>query len=222
MNSNIPRKAFFKEIESGFIFESSLKNNCATIDLSTNNLELNKVKTVKYLAEYVKTKITEHNKKYGIGGYLEKRKIYEISNVFTSNEGFRNNHLGIDIWAPQNTKVFSIIDGTVHSYKFNKVSGDYGATLILKHNIGENTFFTLYGHLSLKSIQNKILNQPIKKGECIADLGDFSENGNWPPHLHFQLILGIEGYHGDYPGVCNDGDLDFHKNNCPNPMFVLK
>ena len=51
---------------------------------------------------------------------------------------------------------------------------------------------------------------------------NFSENGNWPPHLHFQLILGIESYHGDYPGVCNDGDLDFYKNNCPNPMFVLK
>jgi len=48
-------------------------------------------------------------------------------------------------------------------------------------------------------------------------LGKPDENGGWPPHLHFQLIRDMQGFVGDYPGVCAKQDLTFYANNCPDP-----
>ena len=48
------------------------------------------------------------------------------------------------------------------------------------------------------------------------------ENGDYPPHLHFQIILDIENFYGDYPGVCSENDLKYYSQNCPDPNLVLK
>ncbi|MFK7782228.1 peptidoglycan DD-metalloendopeptidase family protein, partial [Psychroserpens sp.] len=100
--------------------------------------------------------------------------------------------------------------------------GDYGPTIILQHVIQDSRFYTLYGHLSLSSIVNLKVGQKFKKGELIATLGDASVNGDYPPHLHFQIIKDIQHYVGDYPGVCSKQDLEFYIHNCPNPNFLLK
>jgi peptidoglycan LD-endopeptidase LytH len=47
------------------------------------------------------------------------------------------------------------------------------------------------------------------------------ENGNWPPHLHFQLIADMEGWKGDYPGVCKYSEREKWLGNCPDPDLVL-
>jgi len=52
-------------------------------------------------------------------------------------------------------------------------------------------------------------------------LGNESENGNWPPHLHFQIINDIEGKFGDYPGVCSFKEIDKYSANCINPKYIL-
>ena len=67
--------------------------------------------------------------------------------------------------------------------------GDYGATIILTHILEGITFYSLYGHLSLNSIKNIHEGERIKKGNVFAEFGIPTENGHWPPHLHFQLIL---------------------------------
>lgn len=41
----------------------------------------------------------------------------------------------------------------------------------------------------------------FKKGKKLAALGNSFENGDYAPHLHFQIIKNIENYTGDYPGV---------------------
>jgi hypothetical protein len=46
-------------------------------------------------------------------------------------------------------------------------------------------------------------------------------NGNWPPHLHFQLIRDMQGKRGDYPGVVRADELAFYRDNCPDPMALL-
>jgi hypothetical protein len=48
---------------------------------------------------------------------------------------------------------FSALDGTLHSFNFNAGFGDYGPTIILEHNV-ENQTFILYGHLSLDSLED--------------------------------------------------------------------
>jgi murein DD-endopeptidase MepM/ murein hydrolase activator NlpD len=83
-------------------------------------------------------------------------------------------------------------------------------------------FYTLYGHLSRTSIKDLNKNTQITKNQCIGYLGDFTVNGDYAPHLHFQIMKDIEDYEGDYPGVCSQNNLAFYSANCPDPNLVLK
>jgi peptidoglycan LD-endopeptidase LytH len=134
----------------------------------------------------------------------------------------RRLHLGIDIWGPAGTKVMAPLNGVVHSFAFNNNDSDYGATLILTHNIGGISFHTLYGHLSLNSLKNGYEGKNISRGEVIGEFGMRFENGNWPPHLHFQLIRDMQGWKGDYPGVCRFSQRSEWLENCPDPDLVLQ
>ena len=59
----------------------------------------------------------------------------------------------------------------------------------MEHEINADLiFYTLYGHLSPISKDLKV-GQTVKKGEQIATIGTFPQNGNWAEHLHFQVIL---------------------------------
>lgn len=172
---------------------------------------------------YIDAFLKKNKATVAFGGYLEKRDIYKRSSHFNndSNEE-RNIHLGIDLWCKAGTKVLAVSDGEIHSFKNNKNYGDYGPTIILKHVVNTVTFFSLYGHLSLESIQDIKEGQYIKKGEVIGYLGNNDVNGDYAPHLHFQLMKDIGNYKGDYPGVCSEKDIDFYKDNCINPNLLLK
>ena len=152
----------------------------------------------------------------------KKRNISDLSYP-TRGQGAepRRLHLGIDIWGKADTPIYSPLIGTVHSFAFNDAYGDYGATLILQHQIDDQIFHTLYGHLSLKSIQDKKEGQTIEGGDWIASFGEPKENGHWPPHLHFQVILDMQGLKGDYPGVCKYSEREKYLANCPDPDFIL-
>ena len=65
-------------------------------------------------------------------------------------------------------------------------------------------------------------NNQVSKKQVIGYLGDAAINGDYSPHLHFQIIKDIEHYHGDYPGVSSQNDLVFFSSNCPDPNLVLK
>ena len=133
----------------------------------------------------------------------------------------RNIHLGMDLWCNAGTEVLCPIDGVIHSFQDNTHFGDYGPTLILEHCIHEYVFYTLYGHLSRESLQGKQKGKSVATGETIATLGTASVNGDYAPHLHFQIIKDLQGMKGDYPGVCSLEDLDFYTHNCPNPNMLL-
>lgn len=174
--------------------------------------------------KYINSYLQKNNAKVAYGGYLEKRDIYNRSPHFNKveKENQRNIHLGVDLWCDANTNVLSVIDGEIHSFKNNTNFGDYGPTIILKHQIDNQTFYSLYGHLSEKSIKNLQVGEKVQQGQIIAQLGDNTVNGDYAPHLHFQLIIDIEDNFGDYPGVCSQKDLEFYRQNCPNPNHLLK
>ena len=93
---------------------------------------------------------------------------------------------------------------------------------MIKHYINNMIFYTLYGHLSRASIECLSENTQITKGEVVGFIGSSEINGDYAPHLHFQIIKDIEHYKGDYPGVCSQADIEFYSNNCPDPNLVLK
>lgn len=174
---------------------------------------------------YIDGQLQQNNARYGIGGYNEHRTIYKASKVFdgdTENEEPRRLHLGIDIWGKPLTAVMAPLDGIVHSFAFNNNFGDYGATIILSHRLDDISFFTLYGHLSLNSLKNLQEGQRIEKGETFCEFGIPIENGHWPPHLHFQLIVEIGNYKGDYPGVCKFSEREKWLMNSPDADLVLQ
>ncbi len=159
--------------------------------------------------------------RYGIGGYGEDRILYQRSEHFDGKEP-RSIHLGIDIWGPAGTKVFTPIGGTVHSFAYNDHFGDYGATIILQHQLDTIVFHTLYGHLSLRDLVPLQVGKFISRGELLGNFGEPNENGDWPPHLHFQIIEDMRVNVGDYPGVCAPSEKEKYLANCPDPNLILK
>jgi murein DD-endopeptidase MepM/ murein hydrolase activator NlpD len=84
------------------------------------------------------------------------------------------------------------------------------------------SFYTLYGHLSLNSIKNIQEGDRIEKGDVFGEFGIPSENGSWPPHLHFQIISNIGEWKGDYPGVCKFSEKEKWLANSPDPDIILQ
>lgn len=207
---------------------SNLREDYIPIDLSIENTvlanQLDANSTSQDWEDYINSFLEKNQKKVAYGGYLEHRFLYERSKYFTqeNKEERRNRHLGIDLWCPANTSVLAPFDGIIHSFANNINHGDYGPTIILEHRLSDFIFYTLYGHLTLESIQAAEIGQFIKKGKEFAQLGTSRVNGDYAPHLHFQIIKNLEGNIGDYPGVCSVKTLEFYKNNCPDPNLILK
>lgn len=193
------------------------------IDLSDTNRELEGINVSDPIEcqNYIDRVLQDNGAKVAFGGYLEKRQLYKEAQLFTS-ENPRNIHIGIDFWCTVGTKVLAPLDGKLHSFKNNAKKGDYGPTIILEHSVSGVTFYSLYGHLSLNSISGLEIGQNFRTGQVIATLGETAINVNYAPHLHFQLIMDIDGYFGDYPGVCSEMDLTFYIENCPNPNLILR
>ena len=218
---------FLKSLRAHSVMDAAImKSDYIALDLSVCNSDLKSVNVSSSyeLEKFICNHIKMNDAKVAFGGYLEKRGIYQRSTYFSQQkpEEERNIHLGIDIWSDANSPIFALLSGTVHSFKNNTNHGDYGPTIILKHQIDDQTFYTLYGHLSLESIANIKVGEEVKQGEQIATLGTSEVNGDYPPHLHFQVIKNIQDYKGDYPGVCSLLNLEFYKVNCPDPNLLLK
>ena len=193
------------------------------LDLSDGNADLESFSIVDpaECQTYIDGIVKSTSAQVAYGGYLEKRNLYR-DKVGFGGEALRNIHLGIDFWAAEGTSVLVPLEGTVHSFQNNDTVGDYGPTIILRHEIENMVFYSLYGHLSLGSLEGLVIGNTFKQGDVLATLGTPEINVNYAPHLHFQLIQDMEGKKGDYPGVCNENRVAFYAKNCPNPNFLLK
>jgi murein DD-endopeptidase MepM/ murein hydrolase activator NlpD len=194
-------------------------------NLTATNTELNAdiVGDTAKFSQWVDKKLADNHCRYGIGGYMELRTIYDNRAQFdTTGEERRNLHLGVDIWGDAGTPVYAPLSGTIHSFQDNGNFGDYGPTIILTHNLNGFTLYSLYGHLSRANLAGLSIGQPIASGQQIANLGEGYENGNWPPHLHFQLMLDMEGKSGDYYGACRKSEKEKYLQNIPDPQLLLQ
>jgi murein DD-endopeptidase MepM/ murein hydrolase activator NlpD len=197
------------------------------LDFTDANTELDAdtINDTLLFSAYVSGKLSAAGARYGIGGYAEYRTVYSRSKVFdplVPGAEPRRLHLGIDIWGEAGTPVSAPMKGIIHSFAFNDHFGDYGATIILQHDIMPYPLYSLYGHLSLRDLDDLYVGKPVAAGQCIAHFGQPVENGHWPPHLHFQLMFDMEGMVGDYPGVCKFSERQKYLSNCPDPDRILE
>jgi len=216
----------FRSIESAKVIAPKIDYHDYTpLDLSVSNLELHnhKLETASDYEIFIQKYLDKNKGKIAFGGYIETRNLYKRSTVFKSeNNHERNIHIGLDLWINEAATIHAALAGKIHSFQNNTALGDYGPTIILEHKIEGIVFHTLYGHLSEASLLGKKVGDVVTKGEQIATLGLPPINGDYAPHLHFQIIIDMEEKIGDYPGVCSEKKLEFYKNNCPNPNLLLK
>lgn len=196
-----------------------------SFDLSKTNAELTEFDTSssRSISDYVDLIIERAGGKIAYGGYDEQRSIYDRSIYFSDAQQERRNiHLGVDLWCAAGTEILAPLEGRVHSFADNANHGDYGPCIILEHNFDGQIFYSLYGHLSRLSLDVIEVGEKVSTGDVIAKLGEPFENGDYAPHLHFQLIRDLQGKKGDYPGVCTQSLRDFYLSNCPDPNLILK
>ncbi len=174
-------------------------------------------------AEAIELLLSEYGACAALGRYAEDRDCYS-GEQFLDGAQARSVHLGVDIFVPAGTRVHAPFDATVVAAVLNDKHLDYGPTVILEHALqgAPRVFYTLYGHLSLDTLDALATGQKLVAGEVFARIGDEQENGHWPPHLHVQLVLDLLGETSNFNGVCAPSELGFWRQVCPDPSPVLK
>ncbi|MGA1721625.1 MAG: aminotransferase class III-fold pyridoxal phosphate-dependent enzyme [bacterium] len=165
--------------------------------------------------------IESAQKIFALGLYDEIRLCYTAPE-FQQDLESRTVHLGLDVFGLAGTPIFAPLDGTFVTVHDNAQEQDYGPTLMLQHeDLNGEKFFTLYGHLDPECLE---LWQPgdfVQAGTRIARIGASPRNGNWPPHLHLQVIGHRMGWETDFPGVALPSEQSFWKQLSPNPYRLL-
>ncbi len=177
------------------------------------------------LSEHLLRQMQQARVNVGIGRYHEARLLYMAGQFKVQTDEMpeaRTVHLGIDLYMHSNAQVYAPLDGRVHSFNNNTAPLDYGPAIILEHPIeGGERFYTLFGHLSLDSLEGLTVGMPVAKGQPFARIGKPPTNGGWPPHLHFQIILDMLGETGNFPGVVRPTEWNIWNHICPDPNLIL-
>jgi peptidoglycan LD-endopeptidase LytH len=170
---------------------------------------------------------------YDVGKFNERRmNMYETEHFKKTEkkvagfDGMRNIHVGIDIGGPVNTPILSFADGKILHFGYNPAKGDYGNVIVTEHEFlddDENKsykLYALYGHLGASSIKGRKTGEFVSKGDRIGCMGARDENGDWPPHVHFQLSVERPETH-DMPGVVSSSDHERAMKTFLDPRLVL-
>lgn len=180
------------------------------------------INDVSGFTEYLFDQIAAAETPVGVGRYDEDRVLYRHSPLFDGVSERRSIHLGIDLFVVEGTEVYAALPAQVHSAAENAGLGNYGPTVILRHEVDGAEFHTLYGHLSLSSLGSLEPGDTLAAGDLVGNVGDLHENGSWPPHLHFQIITGTLGDVEDYPGVAAPSERERFLELCPDPNLILR
>lgn len=224
-SENAPRVAAF--LESGqkrFASVIETDGNATTLDLSVGQRlggEPLKGIAVDRFSELVDAAMADAGTAFAFGRYGEPRELYHTE-LFASGSSQaaerRDVHLGIDVFCTAGTEVRTPLDGSVAILANNTDELDYGPMLVLRHETNDgSSFFLLFGHLALASIDGVSVGDRVSAGDRIAAVGSPPENGNWPPHLHLQVITDLLGLGADFPGVAYRSQLPVWLSLSPSP-----
>jgi len=161
-----------------------------------------------------------------IGRYDEARLLY-ATDAFAGMGGEhperRTVHIAVDLFLEPGSPVLAPLPGTVHSLRDNAQRLDYGPTVILAHHPeGAPPFYTLYGHLSPESLRRLTIGARVARSQRIGAIGEPPANGDWPPHVHFQIITDLLDRDGEFPGVAAASRREVWKSLSPDPDLILR
>ncbi|MEM6297563.1 MAG: peptidoglycan DD-metalloendopeptidase family protein [Bacteroidota bacterium] len=204
------------------LFGSFLKGEPYIFDFSSNN-----PKTLVYdLTDFeqfdnlIFDELKESTHQWGIGKYLEERKTILRCSPNIIKEG-RYYHLGLDIVVPFDTPMFAPLDGEVFKVGKETIPGNYGGYLILKHEVQDVTFYSLYGHLKTPHLVS--LGKKVKAGQEFARIGKEADSGGWFCHVHLQILTqdAIDDGYADW-GYISPALMPKVEKYFPSPYFLFK
>ncbi len=171
----------------------------------------------------IEERVAQAGADFAIGLYAEDRIIYKGDAYETPTAGQRRTiHLGIDVFAPAHEPVHAPFAGAVAFIHDDAVEFGFGPTVLLEHRTEEgDIFWTLYGHLSRQSVARLAVGQAVAGGEAFCSLGEASENGNWSPHLHFQIVTDHLGLGARMHGVGVGDQWQVWRAISPDPSVVF-
>ncbi|MCJ7817610.1 MAG: aminotransferase class III-fold pyridoxal phosphate-dependent enzyme, partial [Candidatus Thorarchaeota archaeon] len=203
------------------------QSNSVVVDLSVGSTDIPSplhLADIDLFTGLATRKMISAKAEVGIGRYNEARLIYSGAQYASAGNETRTVHIAIDLLVEAGTPVYAVYDGRIHSFQDNDKPLDNGPTIIVEHKTTPDgpSFYILYGHLSRHSLVGLEVGKIVKKGEQIATVGEYPENGGWLPHLHFQLIADMMDLSGDFFGVASPSKRDVWLSICPNPNFILQ
>lgn len=193
------------------------------IDMSVTNPHVKRIcseHTQNEFEKYVQTELQQHQAEWGLSGYLENRTtlLSKYPQMVETNRVF---HLGLDVILPAHSAIYTPIDATVVWKEYEAGAGNYGGLIVLQHCLHGLNFYTLYGHLKYDTLPE--ISTVLSAGTKLAELGSYTENGNWFQHTHLQVLTEL-GYQQGWihKGYCSPEDLPNIKQYCPDPSFLLR
>jgi len=221
--------AWLRERAGSFapVLDADLSRDALVFDLGASSLFLGAdpaaAETAR-LTESIAAELRRAGKRVGVGRYAEARAFYATPAFGASgDEEGRTVHLGIDLFVPPGTPVRAPLDGTVHLLANNAARLDYGPLVVLRHDpVPGVSFFTLYGHLSLDTLDGLRIGQRVAAGEAFARVGAPPTNGDWAPHVHVQVVLDLLSLDRDFPGVARASETGLWTALSPDPNLLLR
>ena len=175
------RDAYFNQIGNLFKGETPAEES----DSDNLSLKVAEAKFDKFNADSIfKDKLLEEKSNLLI--QQNPKRLPSIANMhfFTPLRGLitnhfspKTNHLAVDVVGKENSRISSVLDGTVI---FSGWTMDTGYSIFIQH---ESNIISLYKHNAelLKEVGDK-----VKAGDVIAIMGNSGERTTGP-HLHFEL-----------------------------------
>ena len=203
------------------------ETNTLVLDLSVGSLDVQsplQLADHQSFGELVSAKLEAAGVNIGVGRYNEARLIYSGDQYLEPGNENRTIHLALDLFVESGTPVFAVHDGVIHSFQDNAKLLDNGPTIVVEHKTTSNgpPFYILYSHLTKDSLDGLKVGLSVKKGEQIGAVGKYPDNGGWPSHLHFQLIVDMLDQKGDLFGVAPPSKRDIWLSICPDPSLILQ
>ena len=204
------------------LFGDFLKGKPYIFDFSSNNpktLEYNLL-DFKEFNTMVFDELHASSHQWGVGRYLEERKslLRAYPNIIEEQRFY---HLGLDIIVPFDTPLYSPLDAEVYKTGKETTVGNYGGYIILKHNINEVVFYSLYGHLKTPHLVH--VGEKITAGQKFAHIGQEKDSGGWFCHVHLQILTqaAMDAGYSDW-GYVSPQLLPKVETYFPSPYFLFR